>query len=129
MSGATITIRLSRNTKLFVKACTQLRHSSVYPFRTRTEDPEQLAEFTRTFSEKKNRGRLFFLPRLAGKVACPLIGFLSETVYRKYPESETWHFTPDCSQWPSEKFIALDVEPRVGQVCNECRAKKFEHGN
>jgi len=47
-----------------------------------------------------------------------------ETVYRKYPETETWHFRSECSQWPSENFIALDAEP-TGEVCNECRANAY----
>ena len=52
-----------------------------------------------------------------------------ETVYRKYPHSQTWHFAPECSQWPSENFIALEAEPRAGQVCNECRVKNSEGNN
>jgi hypothetical protein len=47
----------------------------------------------------------------------------TDTVYRKISSGDTWHFAPDCSQWPRENFIVLDAEPR-GDICAECRGKK-----
>lgn len=52
-----------------------------------------------------------------------------ETVYRKHPDSDTWHFHPACSQWPTDDYIALEAAPRLEQLCNECRVKSGGHGN
>jgi hypothetical protein len=51
-----------------------------------------------------------------------------EAIYRKAPASETWHFTPDCSQWPNENFVILEAEPRRGHICAECRGKQSRRG-
>jgi hypothetical protein len=53
----------------------------------------------------------------------------TETVYRKASSGDTWHFAPDCSQWPNESFVLLEAEPKAGHVCNECRVKRFAGGD
>jgi DNA-directed RNA polymerase subunit RPC12/RpoP len=46
-----------------------------------------------------------------------------EMVYRKYRDGDTWHFDPDCSQYPVDDYLALDAAPRTEQLCNECSVK------
>ncbi|HTM10479.1 MAG TPA: hypothetical protein VL754_18990 [Verrucomicrobiae bacterium] len=46
-----------------------------------------------------------------------------ETVYRKNPRGDTWHFHPACSHWPAQDYIALDMAPRTEHLCNECTVK------
>ena len=46
-----------------------------------------------------------------------------ETVYRMEPRLELWHFSPECSRWPSSDFIELNTRPRLGHICIECVAK------
>jgi len=49
--------------------------------------------------------------------------------YRKIPSADTWHFTQDCSRWPTGDYVELELPPIVGELCNECRAIKGNHGN
>lgn len=46
-----------------------------------------------------------------------------ETVYRKPPDDDTWHFSPSCAEWPADEFIELEARPRIGALCHECSAK------
>jgi hypothetical protein len=48
--------------------------------------------------------------------------------YRMKPSGETWHFCVNCTQWPTEDFIAVREFPTgSGQICNECIVKD-QHG-
>lgn len=53
----------------------------------------------------------------------------TDATYRKTPNADTWHFTQSCSRWPSGDYLELDLPPSVGELCNECRAIKGNHGN
>jgi len=53
----------------------------------------------------------------------------ADATYRKTPNGDTWHFAQSCSRWPGGDFLELDLPPIVGEICNECRAKKGEGGN
>lgn len=46
-----------------------------------------------------------------------------ETIYRKRRGENMWHCDPSCPQWPGADFIALDVAPGTGLLCNECVTK------
>jgi hypothetical protein len=43
--------------------------------------------------------------------------------YRKTGDGDTWHFNPDCSQWPLAGYVELEILPSVGEFCNECKAR------
>ncbi|HEX9443927.1 MAG TPA: hypothetical protein VGA73_07395 [Candidatus Binatia bacterium] len=49
-----------------------------------------------------------------------------EPVFRKTRAGDTWHFSYDCSHWPGHDYLVLDVPPRDGDICNECKAKQGE---
>jgi hypothetical protein len=53
----------------------------------------------------------------------------STATYRKIPDADTWHFTQNCSRWPSGDYLELDIPPIVGEICNECKALKGEPRN
>jgi len=44
--------------------------------------------------------------------------------YRKKVGSDTWHFCPQCKQWPDSNFDMKYTEPVSGEICNECRTRK-----
>jgi hypothetical protein len=46
------------------------------------------------------------------------------TVHRKSLDSDTWHFSELCSNWPHEDFLVLEGAPK-GELCNECIAKPY----
>ena len=43
--------------------------------------------------------------------------------YRRKQFGDTWHVRKDCSQWPTEDFVAAEKPPSAAQLCNECLAK------
>ncbi len=46
--------------------------------------------------------------------------------YRRHLDSETWHFSPACSQWPRDfDFIISDQLRRDAQVCPECATESI----
>jgi len=47
----------------------------------------------------------------------------SESIFRKTRDGGTWHFSDQCSHWPSEDFIQLEALPIVGELCNECQTE------
>jgi len=49
--------------------------------------------------------------------------------YRKIPNADTWHFSQNCSGWPSGDYLELDLMPVVGELCNECRILRSEDGD
>jgi hypothetical protein len=43
--------------------------------------------------------------------------------YRRSIASDTWHSSPKCSDWPQEKFLALNELPKTHEICKECTSK------
>ena len=43
-------------------------------------------------------------------------------IYRKDPGDDTWHFSEECSKWPTDKYDERETPPG-GQLCNECKSK------
>jgi hypothetical protein len=43
--------------------------------------------------------------------------------YRKRKGSDTWHWHPDCSNWPKSGYEQLNSKPKSGELCNQCKAK------
>jgi hypothetical protein len=48
----------------------------------------------------------------------------TESVFRKSPADDTWHFSQHCSQWPNGDYLVLEAPPSVGRFCNECAGKQ-----
>jgi len=44
-------------------------------------------------------------------------------VYRKRKEDDTWHWRPDCSNWPQSEYEQIYGNAKYGKFCEECRAK------
>ncbi len=44
--------------------------------------------------------------------------------YRKAIGSAVWHFSPDCTTWPTSNYIASQSpqQPQDGELCTECTA-------
>jgi hypothetical protein len=49
-----------------------------------------------------------------------------EIVYRKPTRVDLWHFTSECSRWPSSDFIEINARPRLGTLCVECIGRMRE---
>jgi hypothetical protein len=47
--------------------------------------------------------------------------------WRRRPDSDTWHWCPNCSTYPTRGYLSTARKPRSGELCNECRAKD-RHG-
>ncbi|HTM08883.1 MAG TPA: hypothetical protein VL754_10880 [Verrucomicrobiae bacterium] len=47
----------------------------------------------------------------------------TESIYRKAPDSNIWHFAEDCSRWPIDDYLQLEMQPDIGELCSECKAK------
>jgi CheY-like chemotaxis protein len=45
------------------------------------------------------------------------------TIYRRTEGCQTWHFRPDCSNWPIDNYQEQEPEPEPEQVCNQCKLK------
>ena len=43
--------------------------------------------------------------------------------YRRKKSGDTWHVRADCSQWPTENYVAVEKPPSAAQLCNECVAR------
>ncbi|HCC3231886.1 hypothetical protein SC738_04260 [Legionella pneumophila serogroup 1] len=43
--------------------------------------------------------------------------------YRKRNGSDTWHWVPTCSNYPTQNFTSRAVKPSNGELCNQCQAK------
>lgn len=43
--------------------------------------------------------------------------------YRKRKGNDTWHWQPDCSNYPVLSFDSAQSKPTSGELCNECKAK------
>ena len=48
----------------------------------------------------------------------------TESTFRKSVEGDTWHFARDCSRWPTDEYVVLELPPNLGMICNECAAKE-----
>ena len=48
----------------------------------------------------------------------------TESSFRKSLDGDTWHFAHDCSQWPTDRYVVLELPPDVGALCSECTAKE-----
>ncbi len=44
--------------------------------------------------------------------------------YRKRMTSDTWHWFPNCTNWPTYAYVSKDKKPKKGDLCNQCRAKQ-----
>jgi hypothetical protein len=49
----------------------------------------------------------------------------TEAIYRKAPDSHIWHFVDNCSRWPTEDYLQLEMQPDIGELCSECKAKQL----
>jgi hypothetical protein len=45
-------------------------------------------------------------------------------VYRRKKGSDTWHWCPRCSRWPTSDYEERTVKPTTGELDNECLAKE-----
>jgi hypothetical protein len=48
-------------------------------------------------------------------------------MYRKKPQSDTWHWCRNCSHWPTHNYVQRRRKPLAGllsNLCNECRRKE-----
>ena len=43
--------------------------------------------------------------------------------YRKKKGSDTWHWVPSCSNWPTSDYDSHSGKPTYGELDNECKAK------
>jgi CheY-like chemotaxis protein len=43
--------------------------------------------------------------------------------FRKTSAGQTWHSSPDCTDWPQSEFQTARVLPVAAQLCNECLVK------
>ena len=43
--------------------------------------------------------------------------------YRRARGRDTWHWSPDCSHWPTFDYEEQQSKPATGELCNECRSK------
>jgi hypothetical protein len=46
--------------------------------------------------------------------------------YRKTQDGDTWHFCCNCFNWPRFSYIEQWQPPTVGEMCNECEARRRE---
>lgn len=44
--------------------------------------------------------------------------------YRRRKSSDTWHFCTNCSKWPTRNYEQQTIMPKIGKLCDECRAKR-----
>ena len=44
-------------------------------------------------------------------------------MYRKKNDSDTWHWRPDCSNWPTGEYTTRANKPTTGELCNQCLSK------
>jgi hypothetical protein len=49
---------------------------------------------------------------------------VTNRTYRRRRGGDTWHWCRNCSTWPDADFEETTVKPRVGELCNECKAKE-----
>ncbi len=49
----------------------------------------------------------------------------SESVYRRSPGGSLWHFSENCSGWPTGEYLQIEMEPDLGEICGECKAKQL----
>jgi hypothetical protein len=45
-------------------------------------------------------------------------------LYRRTKNADTWHYCPDCADWPTENYEEHDGAPMFGEICNECWVKQ-----
>ena len=50
---------------------------------------------------------------------------LDEAGSGKSPGSNLWHFAEDCSRWPTDDYLQLELQPDLGELCSECKAKQL----
>lgn len=43
--------------------------------------------------------------------------------YRRRRSSDTWHWKPNCSNYPTKNSLSKGTKPKSGELCNECKAK------
>jgi hypothetical protein len=51
-----------------------------------------------------------------------------EIRFRQTLKGDTWHFSEDCSQWPSTNFFSVNYISSEATICNECLAKSAHRG-
>lgn len=42
--------------------------------------------------------------------------------YRKNLDSDTWHFTKECSSWPISNYQVTYTKPGDKELCDECKS-------
>jgi hypothetical protein len=57
----------------------------------------------------------------------------SQIEYRKTAVGESWHFSSNCSRWPTANFVSSQDVSDDSALCNECiiksRIMNANHGN
>lgn len=43
--------------------------------------------------------------------------------YRRLKTRDTWHWCPNCSNWPISGYVSRHTRPTTGELDNECRSK------
>lgn len=44
--------------------------------------------------------------------------------YVKSPNSDTWHWCKNCSNYPSSVGSTSSTKPTSGELCNQCQSKQ-----
>jgi len=44
--------------------------------------------------------------------------------WRKGKGTGTWHFCPNCSNWPTSNYDVSYTKPMTGELDYECRSKE-----
>jgi hypothetical protein len=44
--------------------------------------------------------------------------------YRQKKTDYVWHWSRNCTQWPTYDYVVLRTEPTEGTKCEECKQKQ-----
>jgi hypothetical protein len=85
-------------------------------------------EMTEKPSDDPGALRIFICPlghRLYGTVAPATDQSVTfrQIGFRQPLNGDTWHFSKDCSQWPTTNFSSVSYMSSEATICNECLAK------
>ncbi len=93
---------------------------------------EMVEELVRHWLKATRLKSLLHSSRVAGPSAILLSTPNSPTVvgmaviYRRKRNGDTWHFSSDCSEWPSSNYDEQEPPPLTGALCNECKVNRHE---
>ncbi len=40
--------------------------------------------------------------------------------WRRYKDSDVWHYNENCPEWPTSDYVESNKEPRDGYICDMC---------